>query len=109
MGMGEPLYNYDNVAKAVGIVMDGEGLSVSRRKITLSTAGVVPMIARCGAELGVNLAISLHAVNDELRDKLVPLNKKYPLAELLDACRDLSGAQQRAAHHLRIRDAERRQ
>ncbi|MGH7033484.1 MAG: 23S rRNA (adenine(2503)-C(2))-methyltransferase RlmN, partial [Stellaceae bacterium] len=86
-GMGEPLYNYDNVAKALKIAMDGEGLSVSRRKITLSTAGVVPMIARCGVELGVNLAISLHAVTDELRDVLVPLNKKYPLAELLAACR----------------------
>ncbi|HUZ74967.1 MAG TPA: 23S rRNA (adenine(2503)-C(2))-methyltransferase RlmN [Stellaceae bacterium] len=91
MGMGEPLYNYDNVANALGIIMDGEGLSVSRRKITLSTAGVVPMIHRCGAELGVNLAISLHAVNDELRDVLVPLNKKYPLAELLDACRTYPG------------------
>ncbi len=87
MGMGEPLYNYDNVAKALKIAMDGEGLSVSKRKITLSTAGVVPMIERCGAELGVNLAISLHAVTDELRDVLVPLNKKYPLAELLAACR----------------------
>jgi len=87
MGMGEPLYNYDNVAKALKIVMDGEGLSVSKRKITLSTAGVAPMIERCGKELGVNLAISLHAVSDELRDKLVPLNKKYPLAELLAACR----------------------
>jgi len=91
MGMGEPLYNYDNVAKALKIAMDGEGLSVSRRKITLSTAGVVPMIARCGAELGVNLAISLHAVTDELRDVLVPLNKKYPLAELLAACRAYPG------------------
>jgi 23S rRNA (adenine2503-C2)-methyltransferase len=87
MGMGEPLYNFDNVAKALKIVMDGEGLSVSKRKITLSTAGVVPMMARCGDELGVNLAISLHAVNDELRDVLVPLNKKYPIAELLAACR----------------------
>jgi 23S rRNA (adenine2503-C2)-methyltransferase len=87
MGMGEPLYNYDNVAKALKIVMDGEGLSVSKRKITLSTAGVVPMIRQCGAELGVNLAISLHAVTDELRDVLVPLNKKYPIAELLDECR----------------------
>ena len=92
MGMGEPLYNYDNVAKAMKIVMDGEGLSISRRKITLSTAGVVPMIARCGAELGVNLAISLHAVTDELRDVLVPLNKKYPIAELLDACRAYPGS-----------------
>jgi 23S rRNA (adenine2503-C2)-methyltransferase len=92
MGMGEPLYNYDNVAKAIKIAMDGEGLSISKRKITLSTAGVVPMIQRCGEELGVNLAISLHATNDELRDELVPLNKKYPLAELLRACRDYPGA-----------------
>jgi 23S rRNA (adenine2503-C2)-methyltransferase len=92
MGMGEPLYNYDNVAKAVKIVMDGEGLSVSKRKITLSTAGVVPMIERCGAELGVNLAISLHAVTDELRDVIVPINKKYPIAELLAACRTYPGS-----------------
>src|SRR5579863_1053179 len=91
MGMGEPLYNYDYVAKAVKIIMDGEGLSVSKRKITLSTAGVVPMIERCGAELGVNLAISLHAVTDELRDVLVPLNKKYPIAELMAACRAYPG------------------
>ncbi|HEV2160830.1 MAG TPA: 23S rRNA (adenine(2503)-C(2))-methyltransferase RlmN [Stellaceae bacterium] len=87
MGMGEPLYNYDNVAKAMKIAMDHEGLSVSKRKITLSTAGVVPMIARVGSELAVNLAISLHAVTDELRDVLVPLNKKYPIAELIGACR----------------------
>ena len=92
MGMGEPLYNFENVAKALKIVMDHEGLSISRRKITLSTAGVVPMIRRCGAELGVNLAISLHAVTDELRDVLVPLNKKYPIAELLDACRTYPGS-----------------
>jgi 23S rRNA (adenine2503-C2)-methyltransferase len=88
MGMGEPLYNYDNVAKALRIVMDHEGLSLSKRKITLSTSGVVPMIRRCGTELGVNLAISLHAVADELRDVLVPINKKYPIAELLQACRE---------------------
>jgi 23S rRNA (adenine2503-C2)-methyltransferase len=88
MGMGEPLYNYDNVAKALKIVMDHEGISISKRKITLSTAGVVPMIPRAGAELGVNLAISLHAVTDELRDKIVPINKKYPIAELMQACRD---------------------
>ncbi|MCZ6524137.1 MAG: 23S rRNA (adenine(2503)-C(2))-methyltransferase RlmN [Alphaproteobacteria bacterium] len=87
MGMGEPLYNYQNVAKALGIVMDGDGIALSRRRITLSTAGVVPMMARCGSELGVNLAVSLHAVNDELRDRLVPLNRKYPIAELLAACR----------------------
>jgi 23S rRNA (adenine2503-C2)-methyltransferase len=92
MGMGEPLYNFDSVAKALKIVMDHEGLSISRRKITLSTAGVAPMIRRCGAELGVNLAISLHAVSDELRDVLVPLNKKYPIAELLDACRTYPGS-----------------
>jgi 23S rRNA (adenine2503-C2)-methyltransferase len=92
MGMGEPLYNYDAVATAMRIVMDGEGLSVSKRKITLSTSGVVPAIARCGSELGVNLAISLHAVTDELRDVLVPLNKKYPIAELLAACRDYPGS-----------------
>ncbi|BBK39574.1 dual-specificity RNA methyltransferase RlmN [Allostella sp. ATCC 35155] len=92
MGMGEPLYNWDNVAKAMRIAMDGEGLSVSRRKITLSTAGVVPMMKRCGEELGVQLAVSLHAVTDELRDVLVPLNKKYPIAELMQACRDYPGA-----------------
>src|SRR5438876_4903017 len=92
MGMGEPLYNFANVAAAMKIAMDPEGLAVSRRKITLSTAGVVPMIARCGTELGVNLAISLHAVTDELRDTLVPLNKKYPIAELLDACRHYPGS-----------------
>jgi 23S rRNA (adenine2503-C2)-methyltransferase len=92
MGMGEPLYNYDNVATALAIVMDHEGLSISKRKITLSTSGVVPMIRRCGAELGVNLAISLHAVTDELRNTLVPLNRKYPIAELLDACRTYPGS-----------------
>ena len=92
MGMGEPLYNYDNVAKALKIVMDHEGLAISKRKITLSTAGVVPMIERCGAELGVNLAISLHAVTDELRDRIVPINKKYPIAELLRACRSYPGS-----------------
>ena len=92
MGMGEPLYNYDNLAKALTIVMDPEGLSFSKRKITLSTAGVVPMMARCGAELGVGLAVSLHAVTDELRDQLVPLNRKYPIAELLAACRAYPGA-----------------
>jgi 23S rRNA (adenine2503-C2)-methyltransferase len=91
MGMGEPLYNYENVAKALKIIMDGEGISISKRKITLSTAGVVPMIHRCGEELNVNLAISLHAVNNELRDRIVPINKKYPLEELLDACRNYPG------------------
>jgi 23S rRNA (adenine2503-C2)-methyltransferase len=92
MGMGEPLYNYDNVAAALKIVMDPEGIAISRRKITLSTAGVVPMIARIGAELGVNLAVSLHAVTDELRNELVPLNRKYPIAELLAACRNYPGS-----------------
>ncbi len=88
MGMGEPLYNYENVAAAMKIVMDAEGIAISKRRITLSTAGVVPLIERCGAELGVNLAISLHATNDELRNQLVPLNRKYPIAELMQACRD---------------------
>jgi 23S rRNA (adenine2503-C2)-methyltransferase len=87
MGMGEPLYNYENVAKAMRIVMDNEGIALSRRRITLSTSGVVPMMDRAGAELGVNLAVSLHAVTDELRDELVPLNRKYPIAELMAACR----------------------
>jgi 23S rRNA (adenine2503-C2)-methyltransferase len=92
MGMGEPLYNFDNVAAALKIAMDPEGLAVSRRKITLSTSGVVPMIERCGTEIGVNLAISLHAVTDELRNTLVPLNRKYPIAELLEACRTYPGS-----------------
>jgi 23S rRNA (adenine2503-C2)-methyltransferase len=91
MGMGEPLYNYDNVAKALRILMDGEGIAISRRRITLSTAGVVPMMSRCGEELGVNLAVSLHAVTDGLRDRLVPLNRKYPIAELMEACRAYPG------------------
>jgi len=88
MGMGEPLYNYTNVAKALKICMDGEGLSISKRKITLSTSGVVPLITQCGEELNVNLAISLHATNDALRSDIMPINKKYPLAELMQACRD---------------------
>ena len=92
MGMGEPLYNYDNVAAALKIIMDHEGIAVSRRRITLSTSGVVPMMGRCGAELGVNLAVSLHAVSDEVRDRIMPINKKYPLAELMAACRDYPGA-----------------
>jgi len=92
MGMGEPLFNYENVAKALVIAMDNEGIALSRRRITLSTAGVVPMIERCGRELGVNLAVSLHAVTDELRDEIVPLNRKYPIAELLAACRAYPGA-----------------
>jgi 23S rRNA (adenine2503-C2)-methyltransferase len=92
MGMGEPLYNYENVAAALKIIMDPEGLSISRRKITLSTSGVVPMIRRCGEELAVNLAVSLHAVRDEVRDRLVPLNRKYPIAALLEACRTYPGS-----------------
>ncbi len=87
MGMGEPLYNYDNVARAMRIAMDGEGIGLSRRRITLSTSGVVPMMDRCGDELAVNLAISLHAVTDDLRDDIVPLNRKYPIKELIAACR----------------------
>ncbi|MGI4951267.1 MAG: 23S rRNA (adenine(2503)-C(2))-methyltransferase RlmN [Janthinobacterium lividum] len=92
MGMGEPLYNYENVAKAMRIVMDNEGIGLSRRRITLSTSGVVPMMDRCGAELGVNLAVSLHAVRDDLRDEIVPLNRKYPIKELIAACRRYPGA-----------------
>jgi len=88
MGMGEPLYNFDNVRRAIEVAADGEGLSVSKRRITLSTSGVVPEIARWGAETGTMLAISLHAVRDDLRDELVPINKKYPIAELLEACRN---------------------
>lgn len=91
MGMGEPLYNFDNVKTALHIASDGDGLSLSKRRITLSTSGVVPMIERCGAEIGVMLAISLHAVRDDLRDVLVPINKKYPIAELLEACRAYPG------------------
>ena len=92
MGMGEPLYNFENVAKAMRLAMDPEGIALSRRRITLSTSGVVPMMDRCGAELGVNLAVSLHAVRDALRDQLVPLNRKYPISELIAACRRYPGA-----------------
>lgn len=91
MGMGEPLYNFDNVKKALLIAIDNEGLSLSRRRVTLSTSGVVPEIYRTGEEIGVMLAISLHAVRDELRDELVPINKKYPIAQLMQACRDYRG------------------
>jgi 23S rRNA (adenine2503-C2)-methyltransferase len=91
MGMGEPLYNFEHVKSALAIVADGDGLALSKRRITLSTAGVVPMIPRAGNEIGSSLAISLHAVRDELRDVLVPLNKKYPLAELMAACRTYPG------------------
>ena len=92
MGMGEPLYNYENVAKALRIVMDHEGIGLSRRRITLSTSGVVPMMDRCGAELGVGLAVSLHAVTNDLRDEIVPLNRKYPIEDLIAACRRYPGA-----------------
>jgi 23S rRNA (adenine2503-C2)-methyltransferase len=91
MGMGEPLYNFDAVRDALLIVADNEGIGISRRRITLSTSGVVPNIGRAGAEIGVMLAVSLHAVTDELRNELVPLNRKYPLRELLDACRNYPG------------------
>jgi len=92
MGMGEPLYNFDAVRDALLIVADNEGIGISRRRITLSTSGVVPNIIRTGDEIGVMLAISLHAVRDELRNELVPLNRKYPIAELLQACRDYPGS-----------------
>jgi 23S rRNA (adenine2503-C2)-methyltransferase len=92
MGMGEPLYNFDAVRDALLIVADNEGIGISRRRITLSTSGVVPNIKRTGEEIGVMLAISLHAVRDGLRNELVPLNRKYPIAELLQACRDYPGA-----------------
>jgi 23S rRNA (adenine2503-C2)-methyltransferase len=92
MGMGEPLYNFDNVRDALKIVMDGDGLGLSRRRITLSTSGVVPMMARAGAEIGVNLAVSLHAVTKEVRDEIVPINRKYGIEQLLEACAAYPGA-----------------
>jgi 23S rRNA (adenine2503-C2)-methyltransferase len=92
MGMGEPLYNFENVRDALKIVMDGDGLALSKRRITLSTSGVVPMMARCGEEIGTNLAVSLHATNKKVRDEIVPLNRKYGLEELLAACADYPGA-----------------
>ena len=107
MGMGEPLYNFDAVKKALLIASDGEGLGLSKRRITLSTSGLVPMIERCGDEIGVMLAISLHAVNDDLRDVLVPINKKYPLKQLLDACRSypgLSNARRITFEYVMIKD-----
>jgi 23S rRNA (adenine2503-C2)-methyltransferase len=91
MGMGEPLYNFDNVKAALALAADGDGLALSRRRITLSTAGVVPMIPRAGEEIGSSLAISLHAVRDDIRDVIVPINKKYKIAELLEACRTYPG------------------
>ncbi|MEZ5682571.1 MAG: 23S rRNA (adenine(2503)-C(2))-methyltransferase RlmN [Erythrobacter sp.] len=92
MGMGEPLYNFDNVRDALRLVMDGDGLALSKRRITLSTSGVVPMMDKCGEEIGVNLAVSLHAVTKEIRDEIVPINKKYGIEELLQACADYPGA-----------------
>ncbi|WP_231029379.1 23S rRNA (adenine(2503)-C(2))-methyltransferase RlmN [Sphingomonas sp. IC-56] len=92
MGMGEPLYNFDEVKSGLQIVMDGDGLALSKRRITLSTSGVVPMMARAGEEIGVNLAVSLHAVTKDVRDEIVPLNKKYGIEELLQACADYPGA-----------------
>ena len=91
MGMGEPLYNFEAVRDALLVVADGDGIAISKRKITVSTSGVVPNIARCGDEIGVMLAVSLHAVRNGLRDELVPLNRKYPIEELLDACRNYPG------------------
>jgi 23S rRNA (adenine2503-C2)-methyltransferase len=92
MGMGEPLYNFDNVRDALKIVMDGDGLGLSKRRITLSTSGVVPMMARAGEEIGVNLAVSLHAVTKEVRDEIVPINRKYGIEQLLEACAAYPGA-----------------
>ncbi|MCG2841942.1 23S rRNA (adenine(2503)-C(2))-methyltransferase RlmN [Sandaracinobacter sp. RS1-74] len=92
MGMGEPLYNFEHVRDALKIVMDGDGLALSKRRITLSTSGVVPMMARAGEEIGVNLAVSLHAVTKDVRDEIVPLNRKYGIEELLQACADYPGA-----------------
>jgi 23S rRNA (adenine2503-C2)-methyltransferase len=91
MGMGEPLYNFEAVRDALLIVADGDGIAISKRRITLSTSGVVPNIARAGAEIGCMLAVSLHAVRDDVRNELVPLNRKYPIRELLDACRNYPG------------------
>jgi 23S rRNA (adenine2503-C2)-methyltransferase len=91
MGMGEPLYNFDNVRDALKLVMDGDGLALSKRRITLSTSGVVPMMARAGEEIGVNLAVSLHATNKLVRDEIVPINRKYGIEELLQACADYPG------------------
>jgi 23S rRNA (adenine2503-C2)-methyltransferase len=91
MGMGEPLYNFENVRSAIEVAADGDGLAFSKRRITLSTSGVVPEIPRWGLEIGTMLAISLHAVTDALRNDLVPINRKYPIAELLEACRQYPG------------------
>ena len=91
MGMGEPLYNFENVRNAMKIVMDGEGISLSRRRITLSTSGVVPEIRRAGEEIGCRLAVSFHATTDEIRNRLVPINRKWNIETLLDALRSYPG------------------
>src|SRR5437660_2768411 len=107
MGMGEPLYNFEAVRDAINIIADGEGLSISKRRITLSTSGVVPMIARAGEEIGAMLAVSLHATRDDVRSELVPLNRKYPIGELLDACRrypGLSNARRITFEHVMLKD-----
>ena len=107
MGMGEPLLNYNEVSKAIKIMMSDDGISLSRRRITLSTSGIVPMIEKTGKDLGVNLAISLHAVNDELRDKLVPINKKYNLENLIYACQNypiLSNSRRITWEYVMLRD-----
>ena len=107
MGMGEPLYNFDNVRAAMEVAADGDGLSMSKRRITLSTSGVVPEIARWGGEAGTMLAISLHAVRDELRDELVPINRRYPIAQLLEACRNypsLSNARRITFEYVMLKD-----
>ncbi len=106
MGMGEPLYNFDNVRDALKLVMDGDGLALSKRRITLSTSGVVPMMARAAEEIGVNLAVSLHAVTKEVRDEIVPINRKYGHGGTAAGVRRLSQGQQCPAHHLRICDAQ---
>ncbi len=107
MGMGEPLYNFEAVRDALLIAADGEGIAISKRRITLSTSGVVPNIARAGAEIGCMLAVSLHAVRDELRNELVPLNRKYPIKQLLDACRNypaLSNARRITFEYVMLKD-----
>ena len=109
MGMGEPLYNFEAVRDALAVAQDGDGLAISRRRITLSTSGVVPMIKRAGEEIGVMLAVSLHAVRDDLRDELVPLNRKYPIATAAGGLPQLSGPVERSPDHLRIRHAQGRQ
>ena len=107
MGMGEPLLNYNEVSKAIKIMMSDDGISLSRRRITLSTSGIVPMIEKTGIDLGINLAISLHAVNDELRDRLVPINKRYNLETLIDSCKNypiLSNSRRITWEYVMLRD-----